>query len=142
MCGDLPAGGKVPFSVGLRGKGGVDLKDAVFQVTAIGPNNQTSEVPTAREATDERGTFWKTDAPGEYRLEVYGKGKDVDGREIEGKTSVQSLLVYQDDSELAVRAANHDFLLKLASAGGGTFHRAQDLPKFLKELAEHASAQE
>jgi hypothetical protein len=49
-------------------------------------------------------------------------------------------LIYQDDTELLRQAADHDFLTKLAAAGGGKFHRADELPKFLQELEKHAPA--
>jgi hypothetical protein len=32
------------------------------------------------------------------------------------------------------RAADHEFLRKLAAAGGGDFHRVEDLPRFLEKL--------
>ena len=33
------------------------------------------------------------------------------------------------------KAADHDMLRKIAAAGGGQFHRLDELPTFLKELA-------
>ena len=44
-------------------------------------------------------------------------------------------VIYQDDAEMTRQAADHDFLAKLASAGGGRFHQAEDLRTFLKDLA-------
>lgn len=130
----LPAGSKLGFNVGLRGAGGTDLKNARFDVKVSGPQLPLEAVTTARnDQGDVRGNFWKTDAPGEYRLEVSAKGKDVDGKEIDGKASVR-FLVFQDDAERARRAADHDFLNKLAHAGGGKYYRAQELRGFLQEL--------
>jgi uncharacterized membrane protein len=129
----LPAGGKLGFSVGLRGKGGVELKDAQFEVTVTGPNKVETPVPTSREQYDERGTFWKTDLPGEYRVVVRGRGKDMDGTEATGEASAR-FLIYQDDAEMVRQAADHDFLTKLAHAGGGRFAKAEDLSSFLEEL--------
>ncbi|HJT76795.1 MAG TPA: glutamine amidotransferase, partial [Gemmataceae bacterium] len=129
----LAAGGKLGFGVGLRGKGGVELKEGQFKVKVVGPQDATSAVPTARDRDEERGTFFKTDAPGEYRLVVTGKGKDVDGQEISGQATAR-FLVYEDDAELVRRAADHDFLKKLAAAGGGQFLRPEDLPKFLQKM--------
>jgi len=43
-------------------------------------------------------------------------------------------LVYEDDAEMRQRAANHDFLKSLASAGGGEFHQPDDLVAFLAQL--------
>ena len=61
--------------------------------------------------------FWKTDEPGEYRIVVSAAGKDADGQEVKGEASAR-FIVYQDEAELARRAANHDFLKRLAARGG------------------------
>jgi uncharacterized membrane protein len=136
----LAAGGKVSFAVGLRGKTGIDLPEGKFEVTVVPPDGgQPEPVPTARERDGQRGTFWKTDKPGEYTLKVHGTGKDVDGQTVED-TKTARFLVYRDDTELLRQAADHDFLTKLASAGGGKFYRADDLPKVLRELERAAPA--
>ncbi len=129
----LAAGSKLGFSVGVRGKGGVDLKEGQFEVHVVGPKETKSAVPTARTKEEERGTFWKTDAPGEYRLVVTGKAKDTDGHEVAGEATAR-FLVYQDDAEMVRRAADHDFLKKLASTGGGEFLRPEDLEGYLEKL--------
>ncbi|MCS6850026.1 MAG: glutamine amidotransferase [Gemmataceae bacterium] len=131
----LPAGAKLGFSVGLRGKGGVELQDADFQVKVeYLPRSLEFAVPTAREGHDHRGTFWKTDLAGEYRLSVHARGKDHDGSDVIGDASVR-FLVYQDDVEMVRPAADHEFLAKLASTGAGKALRLQDLPRFLRELS-------
>lgn len=129
----LSAGSKLGFSVKLRGRGGVEVKDARFEVKVTGPRKDENPVPTAREQGDERGTFWKTDVPGEYRMVVHGKGKDHDGKETSGEASAR-FLIYQDDAEMVRQAADHEFLSKLANAGGGKAYRAEDLPRVLQEL--------
>ena len=63
----------------------------------------------------------------------------MDGAEVTGEATAR-FLVYRDDTELLRQAADHDFLTKLATAGGGKFYRADELPKFLRELAERPSA--
>src|SRR5205823_4494433 len=72
----LAAGGRLGFSLGIRGKGANDLKDSRFEVKVIGPNQVETQVLTARDKGEDRGTFWKSDLPGEYRLVVRGTGKD------------------------------------------------------------------
>jgi uncharacterized membrane protein len=129
----LAAGDKLPFQVGLRGKGGEDRPDGRFEVKVIDPANNETVVPTTHDKTEDKGVFWKTDAAGEYRLEVNGTGKDADGKEISGKASAR-FLVYEDDAEMRQRAANHDFLKALASAGGGEFNLPDDLAAFLTQL--------
>jgi uncharacterized membrane protein len=133
----LAAGGKLPFTVGLRGKGGEDRPDGRFTVKVIDPNKNETVVPTTRDKTDEKGVFWKTDTAGEYHLEVTGTGKDADGKDITG-TATARFLVYEDDAEMRQRAANHDFLKALAAVGGGEFHQPDDLPAFLTQLQSQA----
>jgi uncharacterized membrane protein len=134
----LAAGGKVTFTVGLRGKTGIDLPDGEFEVAVVPPGGGKPEsVPTAKERDTQRGSFWKTDKPGEYTFVVHGKGNDVDGTDVTGEAKAR-FLVYRDDTELLRQAADHDFLRKLATAGGGKFYRADDLLKVLKELERTA----
>jgi uncharacterized membrane protein len=130
----LPVRGDLGFSVGVRSRGGVDLKDGTYSVEVVGPDGIKTPVPTARTATDDRGTFVKTDAPGEYLLTVHGKAKDPSsGETIEGEASAH-FIVYDEDVEMKRRAADHEFLKKLAAAGGGDFHRVEELPDFLRRL--------
>ncbi len=130
----LPLRGELGFRVGVRSKGGVELKDGTFKVEVVGPGDVTAPVPTARGGAEERGTFTKTDAPGEYRVVVQGEAKDPStGEVVRGEASAR-FLVYQDELELMRRAADHDFLKKLAAAGGGAFHRTEELPDFLSKL--------
>ncbi|HEV3448186.1 MAG TPA: glutamine amidotransferase [Gemmataceae bacterium] len=133
----LPAGGKLGFTVKLRGKGGVEIpqENAHFDVSVVGPDKVETKVPTAREQGDERGTFWKTEEPGEYQLVAHGSGKDADGKPLDNLAPAKArFVIYQDDAEMTRQAADHDFLAKLASAGGGKFHQADELRSFLKEL--------
>lgn len=130
----IAAGGKVGFSVGLRGKGGIDIQNGRFEVAVRGPGGSNMPVPTSRDRDAERGMFWKTDVPGEYRLTVRGRGQDSDGTEITGEATAR-FLVYLDEMELARQGADPEFLTRLANAGGGTYQRAMELPGFLEELA-------
>jgi uncharacterized membrane protein len=130
----LAAGGRLGFSAGVRGKGGLDLKEARFEAKVIGPGGEVL-VQTVRDKDEERGTFFKTDAPGEYRLVVDGKAKDTDGQAVSGQASAR-FLVYQDDAEMTRRAADHEFLKRLAAAGGGKFHPGDEdaLARYLHDL--------
>jgi hypothetical protein len=90
----------------------------------------------------ERGIFWKTDAPGEYQIVARGWGKDSDGKPLVDLPPAKAhFLVFQDDAEMARQGADHEFLEKLAAAGGGSFHQAVDLPMFLKDLAAQSTPQ-
>jgi uncharacterized membrane protein len=136
----LPLRGDLGFSVGIRSRGGVDLKDGAYTVEVAGPDGDKTPVPTARTASDDRGTFVKTDAPGEYLITVRGKAQDPSsGEAIDGESSAH-FIVYDEDIEMTRRAADHDFLKKLASAGGGDFHRVEELPAFLRRMQSEGLA--
>ena len=131
----LPAGGKLSFSVGVKGKTGLDLKGGRFDVKVFGPDGTNTGVPVAPDKDQIRGHFWKSDKPGEYRLEVTGMAVDDDKKTVEGKASVR-FLVYQDDSEMMNQSADMSFLSGLSANGGGRSQslRIDDLPDFLKEM--------
>jgi uncharacterized membrane protein len=130
----LPVRGDLGFSVGIKSRGGIDLKDGAYTVEVTGPDSSKTPVPTARTPSDDRGTFVKTDTPGEYLLTVHGKGKDPTSGEVIDGEAAAHFLVYDEDIEMTRRAADHDFLKKLASAGGGDFHRIEELPAFLRRM--------
>ena len=134
----LPTGGKLDFTVAMFGKEGEPIgpnRSPRYEVTIEDPQKNQGRVGTAREGEAERGHFWKTEQPGEYQLVVRGWYKDEKGQEIGGGEPARTrFLVYQDNSELMRRAADHDFLAKLANAGGGKFFPAEELPPFLKDL--------
>lgn len=136
----VAAGGKLGFSVGLRGKTGIDLTDAKFDVQVIAPGGGPEPLATTREGSVDRGTVWKLDKPGEYQLIVKASGTDVDKTAITGDQATARFFVYQDDTEMLRQAMDEDFLKKLAATGGGKFHRADELPKFLTELASQGVA--
>jgi uncharacterized membrane protein len=131
---------RLGLGVALTGKGGVPAKEARYTVKVIGPAKDITEVATAPEQGQERGSFWKTDAPGEYLIEATGIGKDADGSEVRGSARAR-FLAYAQDLENIRPGADHDFLAKLAAAGGGKFHLAgeRELQLFLEELAAQGS---
>jgi uncharacterized membrane protein len=130
----LPARAELGFSVGVRSKGGVDLADGKYKVRVVGPGGAAVEVPTANGPTDTRGNFTRTEVPGEYRIEVQGEAKDPStGEDVRGEAAAR-FIVYTEDLEMTRRAADHEFLRKLSAAGGGDFHRVEDLPRFLEKL--------
>jgi hypothetical protein len=136
----LRAGETLKFTVGVRGKGGLDLKDGKFEVRVVAPDKAETPVPTAQEKSEEQGSFWKTESAGEYRLVVRGRAKDADGQDVTGEATAR-FLIYQDDAEITRRAADHEFLARLANAGGGKAFRADELTRFLRDLQKQPPAQ-
>jgi uncharacterized membrane protein len=133
----VPVGGELGFDVGLRNKLGVELKDANFDFQAF--DEQDHPVGGASRSGERRAVFVAPEKPGTYWLTVKGGGRDPDAAEdkdknVKGEAEVR-FEVYDDDQELLRQSADHDFLRKLAEAGGGRFHeRPGDLPRFLREL--------
>jgi uncharacterized membrane protein len=131
----LPSGSKQAFSVGVKGRTGIDLPGAKFDAKIIAPGGATYPVQVSREGDQYRGYFWRTDVAGEYHIEVAGMALDTDQKPVNGKATVR-FLVYQDESELLKQAAEPETLSKIAAASGGRPQpfRMDDLPQFLKEL--------
>src|SRR5262249_1491635 len=131
----LPSGSKQAFSVGVKGRTGIDLPGAKFDAKVIAPDSSSYPVQVSREGDQYRGYFWRTDLAGEFRIEVAGMALDTDQKPVNGKASVR-FLVYQDESELLKQAAEPETLSKIAAASGGRPqpYRMDDLPQFLKDL--------
>jgi uncharacterized membrane protein len=130
----LATGSKLGFKVGLRGQGGKEMEDAQFQALVFGPHKAEFPVPIARDQGDQRGVFWKTEAPGEYRLRLKAWPKGADPKKARPETAEARFIVYEDDAEMVRRAADHVFLERLATAGGGRFHKGDEFARFLKDL--------
>jgi len=128
---------RLAFSVGIQGKGGVNVKDARYEVKVLQPDKEESPVPVGPEGGEERGAYFPRQA-GEYVVEVTGTGKDVDGSEIRG-TARARFLAYAEDLEKLRPAADHAFLTRLAELAGDSrrFHRADEneFRDFLQSLA-------
>jgi uncharacterized membrane protein len=137
-------GGRLGFTVRVRGKSGKeeDVKDVRITAKVIGPAKDETEVPILLERGEHRGIFWKTNLPGDYLVKVTGTGTDLDGTPISDSAEAK-VLAYAEDLESLRPAADHDFLAKLASAGGGKLRPASEteLEKFLQELNTRPVAQ-
>lgn len=136
---NLPLRSDLGFSVGLRTKNGVELKGGTFQVKVHTPDGKVLDVPTAPRPEGERGAFeakgpdgaYRT--PGVYRIEAVGEGKSPDGEDIRG-TGTARFVIEDDEVEKSRQAADHVFLKKLATSGGGEYHQAGDLKRYLEQL--------
>jgi hypothetical protein len=73
-------------------------------------------------------------APGEYTVTVTATGSDADGKPVKGEATARFLAYADVSDEQLKKAADHDVLRRLATAGGGKFLRLEDLPGFLREL--------
>jgi hypothetical protein len=135
----LATGAQEGFSVGVRGKNGIDRPNGRYEVKVIAPDGTAQSVTIQHEGQADRGKYWRTLQPGEYRIEVSGEATDEDQKKVSGKASVR-FLAYQDEREMLQPAADKDFLGKLAANGGGRPepYRIADLPEFLGKLKSAA----
>ena len=141
---------RLGFNVGLRGKGGVELKKAQFKATvgrggegekgrkgerlplSPSPLSPSPLLPLfCRSAhpwprtTASAAIFSRPTRRANISVKVEAQGKDIDGKDIKAFTSAR-FLIAAEDLETQRPAANHDFLRKLAHAGGGQFFPADE----------------
>jgi hypothetical protein len=138
----LEMGKKLGFSVGLRGKSGLEVKDPEFEVKMVSPQNAETPLNPILDKGQYRGLSEPIKAPGEYSLIVSAKGTDVDGQPLKD-TAEAHFLVYPNEPEMARRSANHKFLEDLAAVGGsgGRLHKASELAPFLQKLLDQGGGQ-
>jgi hypothetical protein len=145
----LPVGRKQTVRVGVRGPGGAEVPDARLDVKVYLTGDKGSDAkpvatPVQRVDPDRGGRVveYTPAAPGEYQVVVTSPvlkdGKPVLDEKGQPKLyeGVGRFLAYPEATdEMLRKAADHDTLRKIAAAGGGQFHRLDELPAFLKELA-------
>jgi hypothetical protein len=132
----VPTGEGFDVGLALHDKGGNEVKEPTFTATLIDPKGNKIPLEIESKEKSVQGKIKKEHLakPGEYLIKATGTGKDIDGKPVDGKEEAR-FLVYQDETETMRRAADHDFLKKLAANGGGEFHQADDLAAYLKQLA-------
>lgn len=131
----VAARGDFGFRALVRGKDGNELDQAKFQGQMIGPDGKSTRVSVLKKGNEFRGVFAETEKAGEYRIEVDGEGTDPSGAVVQGKASAR-FVVFEEDLEMTRQAADHEFLAKLATAGGGTFRPASEFKEFLQKLIQ------
>ena len=140
----LAAGSRLGFRVKMRGKGGVEIspQNTQIEVSVRQPDGTEIKAPIADQQGELRGSFLKTDLPGEYELVARGSGKDIDGTALENLPPARArFIIYQDTAELARQAADHAFLDRLAKAGGGRAYQAENFKQFLRDLSDQPLSQ-
>jgi hypothetical protein len=133
----LPVGGKQTIRVGLRGPGGAPAQDPKFDVKVIAPGQNEAAAQAKTPVPDPDGGFsvpYDPAAPGEYTVKLSATGHDKDGKPVKGEASAHFLAYPEASDEMLRKAADHATLRAIATAGGGQFHRLEDLPAFLREL--------
>lgn len=76
----LASGSQVGFTVGLRGKGGVEIPDARFDVKVIGPDGLEAPTPTARDRNEEPRHLLEDRRAGRVPRGSEGEGQGLRGQ--------------------------------------------------------------
>lgn len=133
----LPVNGKQSVKIGLRTPSGVDANNPKFDVRIVAPGQKPEEgqpVQALMDPNDGYKVIFEPKLAGEYTVVLKAEGQDAAGKELKGEASAR-FISYPDTSDEMLRAAaDHDFLEKLAKAGGGKAYRLDDLSAYLKEL--------
>ncbi len=135
----LPVAGRQTIRVGVRQPGGAAAVEPKLTVKVLAPGEAEATAPARPYLPDAEGGFkvlYEPAVPGEYTVKVTGSGKDEKGAAIEGEASARFFAFAVATDEMLVKSAKPDVLQRIAAAGGGQFHRLEELPKFLKELAD------
>jgi uncharacterized membrane protein len=141
---NLPVRTDLDFTVGVRNKNGVEIEGGKFDVKLRTPDGKMVDIPTralaggrdgGKIAVKERPELLAK--PGKYELVVNGSATGADGEKVEGTGSAK-FIVKDDDIEKSRHGADHEYLKKLAAAGGGKFHLPTDLPRLLADLGKEA----
>ena len=134
----LAAGSRLGFRVKMRGKGGMEIapENTQVEVSIRQPDGVEVKAQISDQQGELKGSYLKTDIPGEYELIARGTGKDTDGTPLQNLSPAKArIIIYQDTAELARQAADHAFLERLAAAGGGKAYQAENFKQFLHDLA-------
>lgn len=137
----LVSGGQQKITMGLRDKRGDDIANADLRYQIIGAGEVADAKRAKKADRDAKGNgtvSFETKIPGEYRVVVWGEGKDVNNEAVNGDATAR-YVVYPDISDEMLRpAADPDFLLAIENTANGTaldsVRRADQLPGFIKEM--------
>jgi uncharacterized membrane protein len=137
----LVAGGQQTIVMGLRDKRGNDIPEADLKYQIVGPDEQPNKEKAKRAEPNAKGGAKVTieqSVPAEYRVIVWGEGKDAAGEAI-SESATARYIIYPDVSDEMLRpAANPNFLLALENAANGTalidVRRADRLPAFIEDM--------
>ncbi|QDU62346.1 von Willebrand factor type A domain protein [Planctomycetes bacterium Pan216] len=133
----LATGQKLSVDVSIEKADGTPLPSAVAQAVVSIPDGSEVPLELFKKGDAYQATFWKSDQPGDYEVKV----RAVDGKEDLGETTVK-FLVYDANAEMQQLAADHDLLRSMAEMTDGEFRNPEELPRFLKSLADRDLNQE
>ena len=140
----LVAHGRQSVRMGMRDKRGDEVPDADFKYQVVAEGEQPDETKAKPAERDPKGgarISYDAKVPGEYRVVVWGKGKDANGDDIIDSTQPRYVVFPEVSDELLQPAAWPDLLRDLENLANGTSvdgpRRADRLPNFLEEMKAH-----
>jgi hypothetical protein len=136
----LAVNGKNHFPMGVKDKHGDDIPSPKmrYQVLKEGQDPDEKKAKPAERGDKGKpvGNF-EAKEPGEYRVVVWGEGKDPEGGEVRGDAEAWFDVYPEVSDELLRPAARDDFLLGLETTANGTApevaRKADKLPTFLQD---------
>jgi hypothetical protein len=132
----LAVGAKQNLRFGLKGPNGAVVTEPKFDVRVIAPGTAPETATPLAQTIGSAGeplAEYTPRAAGEYIVKLVATGK-ANETEVKGEATARFIAYPEVSDELQRAAADHDFLRKLSTSGGGQFHRIEDLPTFLTEL--------
>ena len=136
----LAVGGDQTIRVGVKSALGGEEPNPELEVKVLPPGSTDEEkAPRQTLLRDAKGAkvLFRPPLPGEYTVVVTAPLKDKDGNVVPGQKlrGTARFLAYPEVSdEMLNVAADHRFLERLSSAGGGKALRLEDLSAYLREL--------
>ncbi len=140
----LAVNGKQTILMGVRNKRNEDIPDANIDYQILAPDEQIDRAKAQKANRDGSGqykTMFEPKRPGEYRVVVWGEGKDPEGEIIKGEANAR-FIVYPDLSDEMIHlAANHKFLLDLENIANGTqldvIRKGDQVTSFLTRMKDN-----
>jgi hypothetical protein len=126
--------------MGIKDKHGDEVAGPKMRYQVLRASEEPDESKAKPAERGERGRprwFYESKEPGEYRVVVWGEGKDDDGKEINGQAEAWFDVYPEISDELVDPSAKDTFLLSLENTARGTapetVRKADKLPSFVKE---------
>jgi len=127
-------GDRVEFQLGVNDPAGQPIPQAQFRAEVQLPDGRLEQVPLVSGESGWQGALVQTEQPGDYTLRATAKLPD--GQEL---TGTARFLVFQQDLELNLAAADIGTMETIAAMTGGQALAPEQLPSLLEQLLRQTS---
>jgi len=127
-------GDRVEFQLGVNDPAGQPIGQAQFRAEVQLPDGRVEQVPLISGEGGWQGAFLQSEQPGDYTLRATAKLPD--GQEL---TSSARFLVFEQDLELDLAAADIGTMETIAAMTGGESLAPEQLPNLLEKLLRQTS---